>query len=134
SHTLEPTMREVLGCGHEAISRAWITGRPLPFSPPRTDEGERSIPQILEDHRLSPEVVAELVDPRRAPVRPAILRPLLHGPIDADRIDYLQRDAHYTGVAHGVIDANRLLETFRERKGRVVFAEKGRTAVEGFLV
>ena len=135
SHTFEPTMHEVLGYGHEALSRAWITDQPRPYPDPTPDlPGMRSLPEILERHQVPPRAVAELVDPRGDPVRPPLLRPLLHGPIDADRIDYLQRDAHYTGVAHGVIDGARLRETFRERHGRLVFAEKGRTAVEGFLV
>ena len=135
SHTLEPPMREILGRGHEALSRAWIVDEPRPFAAPPGDDGSGpTIAEILEEHRLSPRKVAELVDPRGAPVRPSLLGPLLHGAIDADRIDYLQRDAHYTGVAHGFIDGVRLRETIREFRGRLVFAEKGRTAVEGFLV
>jgi hypothetical protein len=59
---------------------------------------------------------------------------MLHSAVDADRIDYLQRDAHYTGVAHGAIDAVRLLDTIRAHRNRIAFAEKGRMAVEGFLV
>jgi HD superfamily phosphohydrolase len=128
-------MREVLGFGHEAISRAWILDADRPFPLPSSEDGRGpSVADILDSHGLSPKRVAELVDPVGDPVQLPLLRPLLHGPIDADRIDYLQRDAHYTGVAHGVIDGARLRETVREYRGRLVFAEKGRTAVEGFLV
>jgi HD superfamily phosphohydrolase len=135
SHTLEPSMRELTGQGHEAVSRAWIVDGPRPFPRGAGDDGTGpTIPEVLERHHLSPRSVAELVDPLGMPVRPAMLRPLLHGAIDADRIDYLQRDAHYTGVAHGVIDGVRLRETIQEYRGKLVFAEKGRTAVEGFLV
>ncbi|MGC2288267.1 MAG: HD domain-containing protein [Thermoplasmata archaeon] len=134
SHTLDPTSHEVLGFGHERISRAWITGESLEniTEPSALDAG--SIPEMLAKAGISPRLVADLVDP--APGRDAhpSLRAMLHGAIDADRIDYLQRDAHYTGVAHGTIDAARLLDTVRERGGRLVFAEKGRNAVEGFLV
>ena len=52
-----------------------------------------------------------------SPRRPPWLGGILHGAIDADRIDYLQRDAHYTGVAHGAIDAVRLLDTLRVSGG-----------------
>ena len=133
SHTLDGTMREVLGVEHEAISRLWIErGGPEPAR--RAPEPARSIPEILEGHGLSPRTVARLVDPRRRSGAPSGLSTLLHGPIDADRLDYLQRDAHYTGVAHGAIDAARLLDTLENRRGAFVFAEKGRSAVEGFLV
>jgi HD superfamily phosphohydrolase len=130
SHTLEPTLREVTGAGHESRSRAMIVdGTDLP---PEGDTGP-TIPELLERHRIAPRSVGELVDPAgRSP--PPLLRAILHGAIDADRIDYLQRDAYYTGVAHGTIDAARLLDTVRATRSRLVFAEKGRQAVEGFLV
>ncbi len=133
SHTLEPTMREVLGHGHERVSRAWISGERS--WPERTGVGgSEALPTLLERHGLDPKAVADLVDPPVGHDDRPLLRGLLHGPIDADRIDYLQRDAHYTGVAHGAIDAVRLLGTARAVDGRLAFAEKGRAAVEGFLI
>ncbi len=124
SHTLDGPMREVLGHSHETVSREMIEGDPA---------GTGRIPAILQKYDLDPRGVAKLVDPRRRD-RASWLGGILHGAIDADRIDYLQRDAHYTGVAHGAIDAVRLLDTLRVLGGRLVFAEKGRSAVEGFLV
>lgn len=134
SHTLDPSFHEVLGFGHERISRAWITGESLEGIVSMEAGSGRTISETLDRSGVSPRSVADLVDP--APGREAqpALRSMLHGAIDADRIDYLQRDAHYTGVAHGTIDAARLLDTVQERQGRLVFAEKGRNAVEGFLV
>jgi uncharacterized protein len=134
SHTLDPSSHEVLGFGHEQISRAWITGKSLEGI---TDSGPAESPaieEILQRSGISALEVADLVDPSPGREAHPSLRAMLHGAIDADRIDYLQRDAHYTGVAHGTIDAARLLDTVRERGGRLVFAEKGRNAVEGFLV
>lgn len=124
SHTLDAPMREVLGHGHEAESRARIEG---------ANGAGGEIPAILRRHGVDPAGVADLVDPS-ARRRGSRLGAILHGAIDADRIDYLQRDAHYTGVAHGAIDAVRLLDTVGRVGGRLVFAEKGRSAVEGFLV
>ncbi|WP_342764048.1 HD domain-containing protein [Thermococcus thioreducens] len=37
--------------------------------------------------------------------------PLVSGDIDADRMDYLVRDAYYTGVAYGLVDLDRLVRT-----------------------
>jgi HD superfamily phosphohydrolase len=124
SHTLDGPMQEVLGHGHEARSRALILGR----------AGDGTIASLLERAGVPPAQVADLVDPPSRPQKPSVLRQILHGAVDADRIDYLQRDAHYTGVAHGAIDAARLLDTMHVAGGRLVFAEKGRSAVEGFLV
>jgi uncharacterized protein len=132
SHTLDGPMEECLGMSHEGRSRALVEGND------RGAAGDgatpSSLPEILERHGLDPHEVADLIDPPRHGERHRSLRALLHGPIDADRIDYLQRDAHYTGVAHGAIDASRLLDTIRIRGDELVFAEKGRSAVEGFVV
>ncbi|HUI38484.1 MAG TPA: HD domain-containing protein [Thermoplasmata archaeon] len=133
SHTLDPSMLEVLGMGHERRSRRIVTGT-LEDEPPPAGASLSEIPAILERHRISPRSVADLIDPPEEHERRPLLRSLLHGPIDADRIDYLQRDAHYTGVGHGAIDAVRLLDTIQVVSNRLAFAEKGRSAVEGFLV
>lgn len=134
SHTLDPSAREVLGFGHERVSRAWITGESLEGITTPGSGADPTIPSILDRAGIPARTVADLVDPGPGREAHPALRSMLHGALDADRIDYLQRDAHYTGVAHGTIDAARLLDTVRERGGRLVFAEKGRNAVEGFLV
>ena len=129
SHTLDGPMVEVLGHGHEALSRQRIEGTDREWPEERIE-----VPRVLERHGLSPRSVADLVDPPSGGPGPALFREILHGAVDSDRIDYLQRDAYYTGVAHGAIDAVRLLDTVRSVHGRIAFAEKGRSAVEGFLV
>lgn len=128
SHTLDGPMVEILGQGHEALSRRRIEGTDPDWPPERAE-----VPAVLERHGIAPKRVADLVDPRPGR-RTGVIGELLHGPVDADRIDYLQRDAYYTGVAHGAIDVVRLVETVRSVRGRLAFAEKGRSAVEGFLV
>jgi uncharacterized protein len=129
SHTLDAPMVEVLGRPHETLSRERIEG-----TDPDWPAGSVTIPRVLERFGVEPRSVANLIDPSHPGREPRLLRAILHGAIDADRIDYLQRDAYYTGVAHGAIDAVRLLDTMRPVRGHILFAEKGRSAVEGFLV
>lgn len=43
----------------------------------------------------------------RVPVYP-LLKQIISGEIDADRMDYLRRDAHFTGVTYGIFDLARL--------------------------
>jgi uncharacterized protein len=134
SHTLDGAMEEALGHGHERLSRELIVGSgEVSTGHPPLLEPAPSILEILERHDIDPIAVADLVDPP-AKGRPSRLRSVLHGPVDADRLDYLQRDAHYTGVAHGAIDAMRLLDTLRSKGELLYFEEKGRSAVEGFLL
>lgn len=54
--------------------------------------------------------------------------------VDADRIDYLLRDSHYTGAAYGVIDADRIISVMELREGRLCFKGKGLIALEALLL
>ncbi len=129
SHTLDGPMVEILGRPHEAISAARIEGRDPDWPSAKTE-----VPRVLDRFGLNPSRVARLLAPGSAAGGPRLHRAILHGPIDADRIDYMQRDAYYTGVAHGAVDAVRLLDTLRTDGQRLLFEEKGRSAVEGFVV
>lgn len=62
------------------------------------------------------------------------LNQMLHGPVDADQMDYLLRDAHYTGVAHGIFDIDRLIHTIELHHGDVVVRKNGMVAAEGLMV
>ena len=128
SHTLDGPMAEVLGGPHEKLSRDRVEG-----TDPDWPADKVEVPRVLERFGISPRAVADLLRLPAAGGAPLLLR-ILHGAIDSDRIDYLQRDAYYTGVAHGAVDAVRLLDTIRSAGERIAFAEKGRSAVEGFLV
>ena len=45
---------------------------------------------------------------------------LISSQIDADRMDYLQRDAYFTGVSYGHFDMERILRVMRPREDQVV--------------
>lgn len=67
------------------------------------------------------------------------LRELVSGPnLDADRMDYLLRDAYFTGVSNGRYDAEQLIGSLRvlERDGRLVVGidRRGIVALESFVM
>jgi uncharacterized protein len=67
------------------------------------------------------------------------LRELVSGPnLDADRMDYLQRDAYFTGVATGRYDAEQLIASLRifERDDRLAVGidRRGVVALESFVM
>ena len=84
-----------------------------------------------------PEVLALILgDPASA--FPA-LRELVSGPnLDADRMDYLQRDAYFTGVSSGRYDADQLVASLRlfEQNGETVLGidSRGVVALESFVL
>lgn len=59
---------------------------------------------------------------------------MLSSDLGADRIDYLLRDAYFTGVSYSLIDAERLMDSVVFRKGEVMITEKGRLAAESLLI
>ncbi len=59
---------------------------------------------------------------------------ILNSEIDVDRMDYLVRDAHYTGVAYGVIDLERLIHSLDFHEGHFVIGAGGLQAAESLLV
>jgi HD superfamily phosphohydrolase len=59
---------------------------------------------------------------------------IVNGALGSDRIDYLMRDAHYTGVAYGVIDYERLKSRLTISKGRIAIFESGIAAAEALLI
>lgn len=59
---------------------------------------------------------------------------VIHGDVDADRLDYLQRDAHFTGVDHGQIDSETIIQNAEIDSRRLVYNEKAQPALENLLV
>lgn len=124
SHALESLLPE----DHMELTGSLITGKAR-FSFPRAGW----IPEILRRYGLDPEEVADLVTGRHPD---AILQHVIHGPIDADQLDYLLRDSYFTGIAHGNIDLHRILHTLKADRalGGLYLMEKGLDAIEEMLV
>ncbi len=59
---------------------------------------------------------------------------LLTSELGTDRMDYLLRDAYFTGVSYSSGDHQRLLETLEIKGGELVVQEKGVVAAESLLV
>ena len=78
-----------------------------------------------------PQKVAEVID--KTSDKKLVIS-LISSQIDADRMDYLQRDAYYTGVSYGHFDMERILRVMRPREETVVFKRSGMHAVEDYIM
>lgn len=97
-----------------------------------------SISNYLEKNGIQPATIGNLVTGNAPMKDPNVkelteLIPLLHSNADADRMDYLLRDAYYTGVPYGRIDINRICNHVSLFEGRICFHEKVQDALEDFL-
>ncbi|MBP2002690.1 HD superfamily phosphohydrolase [Paenibacillus shirakamiensis] len=86
---------------------------------------------LLEEGADFPDKVASVI---RKDYDKAIVVNLVSSPLDADRMDYLLRDAYFTGVNYGTIDIDRILRMLRPFQGRVVVKDSGMHAVEDYLM
>ncbi|CAB49268.1 HD domain-containing protein [Pyrococcus abyssi] len=126
SHTFERIYRERLKFqDHMEVSKAVLEGK-LEMC----EEGGE-IPDIINSLGYEPREIGDLIIGKH---EKKYLRMIIHGDIDVDQLDYLTRDAHYTGVAHGIIDLERLLMVMKTHNNELVIDEKGIEAVEGMLV
>ena len=148
SHTLEHVLSHESSLDHMKLTQRIIKGDEDNVAPQEREEfpDVPRISEVLKMHGLKPAEVASLVEgvpvtqglrglgePARSH-RKRYLAQIIHSTVDADQVDYLMRDAHYTGVAHGAFDFRRLLQTMMLKDGRMVIDKKGLPALEGMLV
>ena len=153
SHTLEHILHSRGGKDHMSITEGIITGSyDVVTASERPSVSPRpSIPEILERHGMDPKEISGLI---RGPdasgternlfdwneggsefvSEDVTLANMVHGPVDCDQIDYLLRDAHFTGVRHGSIDHGRLIRSLRRSGGNIAVDEGGLAALEGMLM
>lgn len=127
SHTLEPLYLELTGEDHMDLVADMVTGRTtMPI------RGAGKIPGILKKYGINPVDVADLITGKYT--KKEFAQQMIFGEVDADMLDYLQRDFHFTGVAFGHIEVDRIISIMAIKKGKLVFLEKGLNAIRDFLL
>ncbi len=126
SHTLEPLYIQRFGEDHMELVKRVLLGETALDLP-----GAGTIPDILRAHHVDPAQVAALIT--KESDSPRYLQQIVFGEVDADQMDYLCRDFHYTGVTFGNIELFRLITTMKIVGDEVVFLAKGLEAVRDFL-
>ncbi len=110
SHTLEKTI--VQGVAHEELS-------------------------VLFMERLNKEFKGKLllaIKIFQDKYKKKFLHQLVSGQLDMDRLDYLNRDSFFSGVAEGVIGYDRIIKMLTVHKGELVVEAKGIYSIEKFIV
>ncbi len=115
SHSFE----KVFDFDHEEFTRAIILGN---------TEVNAVLSKVRPDF---PEKVAEVIEKTSGK---KLVVSLISSQIDADRMDYLQRDAYFTGVSYGQFDMERILRVMRPREDQVVIKKSGMHAVEDYIM
>ncbi len=116
SHTFE----HLFDTNHEKIGQRIITD-------PHT-EVNQALRQVSP---IFPEQVASVIA-KTYPNQQVIK--MISSQADADRMDYLKRDAYFTGVTYGEFDLSRILQEIRPYKNGICFTMAGMHAVEDYVV
>lgn len=115
SHSFE----KVFEMDHEMFTRKIILGK---------TEVNEVLKRVNEDF---PKEVAEVIAKTHAN---KLVVSLISSQLDADRMDYLLRDAYFTGVSYGQFDMERVLRVMRPTEEQVVFKQSGMHAVEDYIM
>jgi len=152
SHNLSELFENRTGTDHMELARSLISGNIRTYRERDEDilGNSGTIAELLESNGISAETVCDLISKPRSDINGLdafidggrqsffsskdYLHQMIHGPVDADQMDYLLRDAHYTGVAHGSIDIERLLTQMRVHNNKMVLEKGGVVAAEGLMV
>ena len=113
SHVTEGLLRHYTRQGHEDI---------------REIIRKTEVSEILDDHGINPSKVESHIQGKTD------FGKILNSEIDVDKMDYLVRDSHYTGVAFGLVDHMRLINELRFYENKLVVSEGGVKAAESLLV
>ena len=116
SHTFE----HILHTDHEQITRRIITSESTNIN--------RILRRVGNDF---PQKVASVID--HTYQNPQVVQ-MISSQVDADRMDYLQRDSYYTGTNYGKFDLDRVLHMMRPVKGGIAFEINGMHAVEDYIL
>ena len=113
SHNIEDLTYRKTGKYHDDVGELLASG---------------AVGEILREHDLDPAHIAGLV------AGEGQFGQLVSGELDVDRMDYLVRDAHHTGVPYGTIDAERLLRELTFVDNELVLAAGNVQTAESLLL
>lgn len=116
SHTFE----NIFHTDHEQITRRIITSESTNIN--------RILRRVGNDF---PQKVASVID--HTYQNPQVVQ-MISSQVDADRMDYLQRDSYYTGTNYGKFDLDRVLHMMRPVKDGIAFEINGMHAVEDYIL
>ncbi|WP_059104183.1 HD domain-containing protein [Shouchella shacheensis] len=115
SHSFE----KVFQTDHEEWTRAIILGN---------TEVNSVLRQVDETF---PRAVADVIEKTTTN---KLVSSMISSQIDADRMDYLLRDAYYTGVSYGQFDMERIMRVMRPTSEQMVVKQSGMHAVEDYIM
>lgn len=86
---------------------------------------------LSKAHRDLPQAVIDII---MYEYKNPLLTQIISSQLDADRMDYLLRDAYFSGTSYGKFDLERLLRTMRVVDNKLVIKRSGVHTVEDYIM
>ena len=110
SHTLEHSL--IAGVHHESLSKIYMK-------------------KLNEHFKCKLSLAIQIFE---GSYKKKFLHQLVSSQLDVDRLDYLTRDAFFTGVNEGAISYERIIEMMNVRNDELVVEQKGIYSIESFII
>lgn len=93
---------------------------------------ESQVHRILESYQTGlSRIICSILDHTHPKT---LLTSIISSQMDADRMDYLLRDAYFTGTSYGHFDIERILRTLRVAEDRLVIKNSGVHSIEDYIM
>ena len=119
SHMYEEVLAQTTSLTHEDISQRIIV--------------ETSIRDVLERNGYNAKRMSAFAVGRQAN-KPPFMNEMIAGGLSADLMDYLHRDAYFTGVEYGKVDVQRVIDSLHVAEGHLVIDDAALYAFEALLL
>lgn len=119
SHVFEEVVRERYGVSHEDLTQRVIRESP--------------IADLLNDYGFDAQRIAQLAVGRASHL-PQYINDIISGPIDADKLDFVQRDSYHAGVEYGYVDYRRIAWNARPVENMLGFSYDALPALEALVI
>ncbi len=90
-------------------------------------EGEE-VAAVLDEYGIKPSTISGHIQGKTK------VGQIIAGSLDVDRMDYIVRDAYYTGVAYGLVDYEHLLRNIKFYDNSIVLYYRGMKSAESLLM
>jgi HD superfamily phosphohydrolase len=136
SHTIELAYinhwkkQKSLGANHQMANHENLGSHII-----RKTDFDGGLTKVLKEHGIDIDELSSIIAGKSSNT---LANQLLHSDVDADRMDYLLRDAHFTGIKYGQYDLEFLLRNATTAKVKdkevLCFKESAQNVVEYFLI
>ncbi|WP_338983446.1 HD domain-containing protein [Spiroplasma endosymbiont of Othius punctulatus] len=93
--------------------------------------GNTEINDVLKKHNMDIEAICSIIEGKH---KNNVLNTIISSQIDADRFDYMMRDAFNVGVPYSSFDIDYILSNMSVKENRIVFSKKVIHAIEDYFV